>query len=381
MANAETARLEREAEETRAQLEQTLGELRARMSPGQLLDQATNYFRNNSGRAYLGNLRDEVVHNPVPVALIGAGIAWLAISGTMGRRRNGNGRMERDWGRTAGVADDLSHGGRGPSAMRRARETAEDWAGEARDAMSGTLESAKEMGDRASTAHDEAIGAARQTAKGWTEEASSTVHQARDRAADMYDQTASGIRRVARRAAGYGRAARRAVQSDGALVNFCREQPMLVAGLGVAVGAVLAAMIPSSRAEREIMGETSRDVQDRVREAASETMRAASGDSEGDRAGARASESASERRYGDAWQRESGQSGAARDDTARIGEDRRGEPYAAREAATDIERGVQRSDRASNVEAEPQSAPYAEAAEAGAAGTTPAREDESKQRT
>src|SRR5512145_2218073 len=89
MAMRETARLERETEETRARLEQTLGELRARMSPGHLIDQATDYFRNNSGREYLHNLREEVVRNPVPIALIGAGIAWLAISGTIGRRHNG----------------------------------------------------------------------------------------------------------------------------------------------------------------------------------------------------------------------------------------------------------------------------------------------------
>ncbi|NJM93158.1 MAG: DUF3618 domain-containing protein [Rhodospirillaceae bacterium] len=97
----ETERLERETEQTRAQLEQTLGELRARMSPGQLFDQATDYFRNSSGRAYLHNLREEVVHNPVPITLIGAGIAWLALSGALGRRgHNGRNDKASDCGRT-----------------------------------------------------------------------------------------------------------------------------------------------------------------------------------------------------------------------------------------------------------------------------------------
>jgi hypothetical protein len=46
-----------------------------------------------------------------------------------------------------------------------------------------------------------------------------------------------------------------------------------------------------------------------------------------------------------------------------------------REAAADVERGVRQGDRASNIETEPARAPYAEAAEAGAAGsgTGPAR--------
>lgn len=400
MATTETARLERETEETRAQLEQTLGELRARMSPGQLLDQAGDYFRNNSGRAFLGNLRDEVVHNPVPVALIGAGIAWLALSGTMARRHNGHANAGRDWGTTAGIADDLAHGGREPSAMRRARETAEGWAGEARDAMSSARDSASELSERAGTAYDEAVGTARQTAEEWKEGARSAAQDARDtlregaegvreraahmrdRAADMYDQTAGGVRRAARTAAHYGRAARDAVQPDGALVSFFREQPLLLAGIGVAFGAALAAMIPASRTERQVMGEASRTVQDRVREAASGTLRAAMG---GERAEGEAEQpvgGGDERRYGESWQRESWQGAAARGDAAQSQPPTReswsGDTY--REAAADLERGMQQGDRASNIENEPQSAPYAEKAEAGAAGTIP-QGDESQQRT
>jgi ElaB/YqjD/DUF883 family membrane-anchored ribosome-binding protein len=358
MAIKETARLEHEAEETRARLEQTLGELRARMSPGQLMDQATDYFRHNSGRAFASNLRDEVVHNPVPVALIGAGIAWLALSGAMGRRRNGGKmHMERDRDETTAAAQDLAHGGREMSAAERARWTAEGWVDDARDAVS-------DIGDRASTAYDETIGRARETAADWGEGAGATAHDVRERAADTYDQASGGVRRMARKATDYGRAARHAVEPNGTLVNFCREQPMLVAGLGLAVGAALAAMIPSSRAERQVMGETSRDVQDRVREAASGTLQAVSGEP-------------SERSTGENRQRESRQ-GEAAPGASSSGESWR-EP--AREAAAAVERGVRRSDRASNLETEPQRAPYVEAAEAGAMGATPLREDESKQRT
>lgn len=391
MATRETERLERETEETRARLEQTLGELRARMSPGQLIDQASNYFRNNSGRQYLHNFREEVVHNPMPVALIGAGIAWLALSGTMGRRHNGgNGAMERDWSRTAGIAQDLSHGGNGPSGMQRAGETAEDWT--------------EDASTRASTAYDEAIGAARQTGEDqtgedWRDKAGSAAHKAREtmregmeaarerasdarhRASEMYDHTAGGVRRAARRA-------RHSFDRDGPLVNFCREQPMLVAGIGLAVGAALAAMIPASRTERQVMGATSRDVQERFRN----TARSAMGDGESDRRESdqesRAGDGMGETRYGDTrygdtGQRESRQGEAARGDGAqtepRSRESWQGETY--REAAADVERGMKQGDRASNIETEPRSTPYAEAAEAGGTGTTPAPGEEPKQRT
>jgi Protein of unknown function (DUF3618) len=402
----ETERLERETEQTRAQLEQTLGELRARMSPGHLLDQATDYFRNSGGRTYLHNLREEVVHNPVPITLIGAGIAWLAISGAMGRRGDGHGYrgrndMARDWGRSAGIADDLAHGGHGPSAMQRAKQTAQSWAHEAGEAISETeerwRERAEDVGDRVSTAYDETIGRARQTAEDLGDEARTmageareTLHEGadsvRERAGELYERTASGFRRVTHRASEYGHVARDAVRPEGALLNFCREQPMLVAGLGVAFGAALAAMIPASRVERETMGDTSRRVQDRIKETAQDTWRAVGGERM-----TQAGSDGAEREQGN-WSEgaqaanDSGsdadrQSGMGRSEapSAARRESWQSESMGVREAAADVEGGVKQSDRASNIETEPSPAPYAEAAEAGAAGTMPG--EETKQRT
>lgn len=402
----ETERLERETEETRAQLEQTLGELRARMSPGHLLDQATDYFRNSGGRAYLHNLREEVVHNPVPITLIGAGIAWLALSGAIGRRGNGRGEMARDWGRTAGIADDLGHGGHGPSAMQRAKDTAQGWAHDARDAISETeerwRERADDAGNRVSTAYDEALGRARQTAEGLSDEtrtASGHAREAvregaedvRERAGELYERTAHGFRRVTRRASEYGHMARDAVRPDGALVNFCREQPMLVAGLGVALGAALAAMIPASRVERETMGDTSRRMQDRVKETASDTWRAVGGErsapGEADQSGRGAeawSESGSDRAANDGSSTATQPSNIGRSEQPAHAARREGwdsDAMGAREAAADVERGVKQGDRASNVETEPSRAPYAEAAEAGAGGPGATPGEETKQRT
>lgn len=334
MATTETARLERETEETRAEVERTLFELRARMSPGQLLDQAGDYFRNSGGRAFLGNLRNQVVENPLPVTLIGAGIAWLAFSGTVGRRWNGNGRRpgnghtwnERDWGETAMRAGELAGDEQEPGAVERARQAAEDWTEGARTAAS-------DAGD--------AIVRARQAAEGWADDARAAASDAGDTvrtragevggaASDMYDQAVRGGQRMAGKAADYGRAARHAVEPNGALMNFCREQPMLVAGLGIAVGAALGALLPASRPERRIMGEASRDLRGQMHGVASDSLRSAA-DADGDP------------------------------------RDQRPE-----QAAEDVDRGVDETGRRPNIEGEPQSAaPYAEAAEAGAASPTP----------
>jgi hypothetical protein len=396
----ETERLEREAEATRAQLEQTLGELRARMSPGQLFDQATGYFRNSSGRAYLHNLRDEVVHNPVPITLIGAGIAWLAISGAMTRRAGHGGRTAAGFNGsgTAETADDLAHGGRGPSSLQRAKETAQGWAHETGEAIAETKERwrerAEDVGARVSTAYDETVGRARQAAEGWTDDVRSAadstrenlregIEGARDLAGDLYEKTADGFRRVTRKASDYGQAARDAVRPDGAVLNFCREQPLLVAGLGVAFGAALAAMIPASRVEREAMGEASRKVQDRIKETATDTWRTVGGagsqdeSSQGTWREDRPDQAAND---GDAAAQ---QSNIGRSEQPALAKRREGwdsDAMGSREAAADVERGVRQGDRAANIETEPSRAPYAEAAEAGAAGSgVPG--GETKQRT
>ena len=173
------------------------------------------------------------------------------------------------------------------------KATAQDWAHEAGEAISETEERwrdrADDIGDRVSTAYDETVGRVRQTAEGWAEDARAAVDETREtlregaesvreRTGELYERTADGFRRVTRKASDYGRTARDAVRPDGALLNFCREQPMLVAGLGVAFGAALAAMIPASRVEREAMGDTSRRVQDRIKETAQDTWRAVGGE-------------------------------------------------------------------------------------------------------
>jgi hypothetical protein len=366
MASTETARLERETEETRARLEHTLDELRARMSPGQLLDQATGYLRNSSGRAFLGNLRDEVVRNPLPIALVGAGIAWIAISGAIGRRGNARNGLDRgqDWGRSGATAQDPGGHSAEPNSAHNARQASEGWVDHVRDAASQTGESvrdsASDLGDRLGTAYDETIGRARDTAGAWVDDARETASEAGDslregarnvgeRAAEMYDQTVGGARRVVGKAAEYGRAARHAVEPNGTLMNFCREQPMLLAGLGIAIGAAIGAMLPASRVEARIMGEASQKVRQRVSEVAAETLQSVAESAE--------AESGPNEEHG---RKDAGRRDDERHDTADTSPSG---AWTTGDQANEIERGVRQGSRKPNVEREPQSAaPYAEAA-------------------
>lgn len=72
--------LEAAADQTRARITLLLDELRQRVTPGQVLDQAIEYSRHGPPAEFVRNLGREVRENPLPLVLIGAGIAWLAIA-------------------------------------------------------------------------------------------------------------------------------------------------------------------------------------------------------------------------------------------------------------------------------------------------------------
>lgn len=157
-----SAQLERDAEATRAQLAETLDELRSRISPGQLLDQTLDFARASNAGEFVRNLGRDARDNPLPLALVGAGVAWLMM--TNGRRR---GRFD------AALTD----------ATRSAAGTLED----------GTAER------RPSTYRDPAA-------------------------------------------------------VGGSLAAFCREHPLVLGGIGVALGALLGAALPASESEHHVMG-------------------------------------------------------------------------------------------------------------------------------
>src|SRR5262249_61053016 len=72
--------LEREAEARRAQLAETFEELRARVTPGHVLDRLVDYATDSGGADFFRNLRDQTVANPLALGIVGAGLAWLMLS-------------------------------------------------------------------------------------------------------------------------------------------------------------------------------------------------------------------------------------------------------------------------------------------------------------
>jgi Protein of unknown function (DUF3618) len=311
--------VQREVRQSRAQVEETLEALQERLSPGQLFEQAVDYMRSNNGTDFLRNLGAAVRDNPVPVALVGTGLAWLMLSGARSRRRGyddhlldeyAEGRYgagdypagyyvagdyvedyddETDFGETPGGYEHRS-GGKG--FIERAKRTAEAarrraqrlrTAGQARayELSEDVSETAQGWGE---SARDNARRA-RETAGEWSAGARANVRSARARArrlgasashrlSETGEQLWHGAREAGDRATYYGRRAR------SGFLETLHEHPLVLGALGLAVGAAIGAALPATEREDEWLGDTRDRLKDRAKEAGREQVekaRAAAG--------------------------------------------------------------------------------------------------------
>ncbi|HEY4138116.1 MAG TPA: DUF3618 domain-containing protein, partial [Casimicrobiaceae bacterium] len=245
-----SAQLEQETEASRERVNATLEELRARATPGQLVDQLVDYARGSDGGAFYGNLRRQVVNNPLPVILLGASLAWLAFAQARPAASPDRTRLPRRDERRADRAIDNVH-----ETGARFRDAAQS----ASNAAAGAMDSSRDAAATVAQSTRNAVDAASQTA-------SDTLQNIRERASDTYDRALGSTRRAA---ASVGDAMTDARQTAGDMsrgfVALCKEQPILMAGAGVALGATLGALLPTSDAENRVMGEASDDVKVRAR--------------------------------------------------------------------------------------------------------------------
>jgi hypothetical protein len=214
--------IEREVEATRGSLDRTVEALKERMTPGQLVDEVMDAM-GGPVQDMASNLGAQIRANPIPLALIGAGVAWLAFGrghgggSRRGWRSSGDYEFEPDY---AGAPESgylgmdydpntVGQEGDGDGRVERAKNAARNGAGRARQAVS----SAK------SAVADQADGA-------------------RQRAGRLADTARE-------RASEYGQRAREVYED---------ADPLLIGAIGVAVGAAIGASIPASPLERRYVG-------------------------------------------------------------------------------------------------------------------------------
>lgn len=269
--NRSTTQIEREIEQTRAEIEGTLAALRSKMSLGEVVEEVTRHFRNSGGSEMVRNFGRQVRENPLPLALIGAGLAWLMIGSGPRNGRIGyahehelqpydpDEEYDPDYEYdpyTGTRASQLPPTGAGPSvgaAMVPGADlqTPPGESAPQRRSESGAGESASSLTSRAGDAASASVSAVRERA--------SAV------AAGVSEQTrrvGSQAGRVARRTGSQAARAGRNVQRS--FLDLVEEQPFVVGAIGVAVGAAIGAMLPRTEVEDRWVG----PARDRVREQA-----------------------------------------------------------------------------------------------------------------
>jgi hypothetical protein len=257
-----TAHIEGELEVTRARMNHRLTELRARLTPGQLLDDALDYVRASGGPEFGQNLMASVRNNPLPVAITGIGLAWLMISGTSGTSGSPEAPRRRfpdDWTETsldtrlAEAEGSIKRGNDEPEHVWRDRLNA------ARGAVVGlaqqTGETAESFGQRIT---DEIDRARQYVRRG--------VHDAQDHAAAAIESVTGAANQVSDRLTG-GKGVK---EAGGQLVAAVSGNPLLLGALALGLGALLGAVIPQSDTEEEALEGVAGKVRETARAVAHE---------------------------------------------------------------------------------------------------------------
>lgn len=260
------AELEREVEAKRAEVEHNLDELQDRLSPGQMMDQLFDYARTGNGAEFTRNLGRSMRDNPIPLALMGVGMAWLMIGGqSNGRRYRRPDPIDRDWD------DDWDDDryDRGWDERWNHDEWGDRFPEDEHSIGGDPVALGMTPQARGGTAPDDSDDS---DDKGMKAKAGDMANDVRGRAAAAGEQVGDSFRRAGESASRHGRNFRRgagryrdrfgrAVDRYGrrarrGFLDTLEEQPLVLGAIGVAVGAALGAALPASEHEDELMGES-----------------------------------------------------------------------------------------------------------------------------
>lgn len=213
--------IENDIEQTRGAMSGTLQAIERKLSPNRLVDEAMDTMRKMTmtDSGLVGLARD----NPVPVALVGLGLGWLALSSLRGSSHS----------LAAAIEDTVDE------SSTLSADKAEEWAGYGADGGNGaTRRLAAKARERAGDVAQN-LG---ETAREWTE------------------ATRSGVAGLGRRLSqGVGRQA-----ED--LADVFQDHPLTVGLVALVAGVALGAAIPRTRRETELLGDSAAELLASARE-------------------------------------------------------------------------------------------------------------------
>lgn len=219
------SQLEREIDQKRGHIEQLVSALENRLSPGEVFDRM---IRNGGGKQFASNLADTVKANPVPALLTAAGLLWLY----SGRNDSPSSRSS-SYGSTTTSPYGASASGYGASEYGSSEYGSTSPSGMGGGGSHGVREKISSAGSRVREGTHNAASSVR-------DRASSATSSVRDRASSAGQSVRQGASRA----------------NDG-MQRLLNENPMAAAGIGIAVGALLGALVPPTRKEDEWLGQHS----------------------------------------------------------------------------------------------------------------------------
>jgi ElaB/YqjD/DUF883 family membrane-anchored ribosome-binding protein len=236
------ARLTGTVDDLRTQVADTATDIKERLSPDAIKTEVTQYVRDSRDQLW-HTLERKARDNPLQAVAVGAALAYPALklmrampaplllvgAGLLLSRSTGNG----------GSASDAT------DALRNHAQGALDTAG-------ATLERATDSARR--TVHD-AQDYARQGAESVVDRATATASSMKDRVTDAADDATSAIRDTAGRV--MGQAEDLVQQTRETVSDTWDKNPLLIAGIGLGIGAFIAAAFPSTKAEETMFGDAS----------------------------------------------------------------------------------------------------------------------------
>src|SRR3954470_13955265 len=275
--------LREESERSREALASTVGELRhtvghtaaeikTLVSTAHIKKEIRNYVREER-ESVVQSIQRRAQDNPLRMAAVGAAIAYPAWSllraiptpllligaGLFLTSKRGQ-QSAKD---IKAKVDDV---------VQQGTEKVTDMAGAVRSDLEDRLAAARYGAEELRGTVAPAAGAVADKAQSVFRSAADTAKGAVSGAAGQVASAAEGLGTAAGETATAAKdqAAAMAGQSRDALTNFVNDNPLLVAGIGAAIGAFIAASIPSSEAENKLFGAGSEKLKGKAREAAAQ---------------------------------------------------------------------------------------------------------------
>ena len=206
------ATLEREINQTRAEMNQTLDSLERKLTAGQLLDQCLTFF-GMKGTEIGSSLGRCVKDNPMPVLLTATGIGWMMFGPNQNRT------------------------------VVRSNHYAYDDADDGAEGMISTMSDKMQSG---ATATRQQFAKTTETAKETVNRTTDKLKETADRAADALHETVNKTRDIAQS---------QVKQVRDGFNQLLEEQPLILGAVGLAVGAMIGAAFPSTEQEDRLVGE------------------------------------------------------------------------------------------------------------------------------